>query len=171
MNKRTNIIWTVVCVSVMIICISLGGLYRKEYVSLGGVIFCFVGLTVLAVINRINTLRQINRELKELAKEDPECPENAGELVQMSFGFTKDAKRKLKAAPLGDKLKVILLFVSLGLLLVTMAVGVLLARIGTLYDGTITKIAITGFIFMGIGGGGFFLEIILLGVISGIKNR
>ena len=52
-----------------------------------------------------------------------------------------------------------------------MAVGVFLARLGTLGDGTITKLAIIGFVLMGIGGGGFLLEIILLIIISSIKNR
>ena len=154
MSKRTNIIWTVVCVSVMIICISLGARYHRGYISLSGVIFCIVGLTILGIINKVNTWRYIKPELKEITKE-----------------ITEDAKRTLKITPLGDKIKLILLFGSLGLLLLTMAVGVALARIGTLYDGTITKIAITGFILMGIGGGGFFLEIILLAVISSIKNR
>lgn len=171
MRRRTIIIWVSVCLSVMIICLVLGAHYRQEYIGLGGVIFCFVWLTVLGIINKVKTLHYVNHELKELAGEDPECPENVGELVQMSFGFTKDAKKKLKVAPTRDKLKVIALFVSLGLLLLTMAAGVLLARLGTLGDGTISKLAITGFILMGIGGGGFMLEIILLIVISSIKNR
>ena len=171
MGKRTNIIWIIVCLSVMIAGIILGSYFHKGYLSLFGVIFCCVGLVILAFINKFFAWRSIKRELKELAEEDPECPENVGELVQMSFGFTKDAKKKLKVAPLGDKLKIIALLGSLGLLLITMAVGVMLANIGTLTDGTITKLAIIGFVLMGIGGGGFFLEIILLGVISSIKNR
>ncbi len=154
MSKRTIIIWTAVCVSVMIICISLGARYHLGYISLSGVIFCFVGLTILGIIHKVNTWRYIKQDLKEIAEE-----------------VTEDAKRTLKATPLGDKIKLILLFGSLGLLLLTMAVGVFLANLGTLSDGTITKIAIAGFILMGIGGGGFFLEIILLIVISSIKNR
>lgn len=154
MSKRTIIIWTAVCVAVMIICISLGAKYRLGYISLGGVIFCMVGLTILGIIHKVNTWRYVKHELKDIAEE-----------------VVEDAKRTLKTTPLGDKIKLILLFGSLGLLLLTMAVGVALARIGTLSDGTITKIAIIGFILMGIGGGGFFLEIILLIVISSIKNR
>ncbi len=154
MSKRTIIIWVAVCLTVMGICISLGARYHRGYISLGGVIFCMVGLTILGIINKVNTWRYMKHELKEIAEE-----------------FTEDAKRTLKVTPLGDKIKLILLFGSLGLLLLTMAVGVTFARIGTLPDGTITKIAIIGFILMGIGGGGFFLEIILLIVISSIKNR
>ena len=52
-----------------------------------------------------------------------------------------------------------------------MASGVFLAQLGTLGDGTITKLAIIGFVLMGVGGGGFLLEIILLIIISAIKNR
>lgn len=154
MSKRTNIIWVIVCLTVMGVCIGLGARYHKGYISLGGVIFCVVGLTVLGIINKVQTWRYMKHELKEIAGE-----------------ITRDAKKTLKLAPLGDKIKLILLFGSLGLLLLTMAVGVACARIGTLPDGTITKIAIIGFILMGIGGGGFFLEIILLAVISSIKNR
>ena len=171
MNRRTNIIWVIVCLSVMIVSIILGAYYHLGYVSLCGVIFCCVGLAILAFLNKFMAWREIKRELKELAEEDPKCPQNPSELVQMSFGLTKDAKNKLKSAPFVDKLKVISIFASFALLLLTMAVGVFLARLGTLGDGTITKIAIAGFICMGIGGGGFFLEIILLAVISSIKNR
>ena len=91
--------------------------------------------------------------------------------MQMSFGFPKETKRKLKTAPVGDKLKVVAVLLPFGLLLITMAVGVFLAQLGTLGDGTITKLAIIGFVLMGIGGGGFLLEIILLIIISSIKNR
>lgn len=154
MSNRTNIIWVIVCVAVMITCIILGARYHLGYISLSGVIFCVVGLTVLGIINKVKTWHYVKHELKEVAEE-----------------IAHDAKRTLKITPLKDKIKLILLFGSLGILLLTMAVGVALARIGTLYDGTITKIAIAGFILMGIGGGGFFLEIILLAVISSIKNR
>ena len=154
MSRRTNIIWVIVCLSVMFICIILGARYHLGYISLGGVIFCIVGLAILGIINKVNTWRYMKHELKEVAEE-----------------IAADAKRTLKVTPLGDKIKLILLFGSLGLLLLTMAVGVAFARIGTLPDGTITKYAIIGFILMGIGGGGFFLEIILLIVISSIKNR
>ncbi len=154
MSRRTNIIWIIVCLTVMGVCIGLGARYHKGYISLIGVIFCIVGLTVLGIINKVNTWRYMKHELKEVAEE-----------------LKEDAKRTLKITPLKDKIKLILLFGSLGLLLLTMAVGVAFARVGTLSDGTITKIAIIGFILMGIGGGGFFLEIIALIVISSIKNR
>ena len=154
MSRRTNVIWTIVCVTIMLICISLGARFHRGYISLGGVIFCMVGLAILGIINKVNTWRYMKHELKEVAEE-----------------VTEDVKRTLKVTPLRDKLKLIALFGSLGLLLLTMAVGVTFARIGTLPDGTITKYAIIGFILMGIGGGGFFLEIILLIVISSIKNR
>lgn len=171
MRRRTNIIWVVVCVAVMVICIALGAYYRQGYIGLGGVIFCCVGLTILGIINKIMALREINRAIKEVAQEDADNPQNAGELIQACFGFTKETKRKLKVAPTRDKVKVIAIFASLGLLLFTMFVGIILARIGTYTDGTVNKIAIIGFILMGIGGGGFFLEIVAFAIISGIKNR
>ena len=171
MSRRTKIIWICVCIAVMIICIALGARFRNEYVSLGGVIFCFVGLTALGITVKVRAMREIKRALKELGEEDPDNPSTVGELVQMCFGFTKEAKRKLKAAPTGDKLKVIALFVSLGVLLAIMAAGIVCANIGTLSNGTITKTATIGFILMGIGGGGFFVEIILLAIISHFKNR
>lgn len=157
--------------AVMIICIILGAHYHKGYVSLVGVIFCAVGLSALGLIIKIKTLREINHELKQSAEETGEGPENVGELIQSCFGFTKEGKERFKKSSVGDKLKVIALFGTLGLLLFTMAVGVAFANAGTLDDGTITNIATIGFILMGIGGGGFFLEIILIIVISKIIHR
>ena len=171
MSKRAIIIWSAICAAVLIICIALDIKYRIGYIGVGGVIFFSVGMALLALIEKVRFWRETKRTLKELDEEDPESPETVGELMQMSFGFTKETKRKLKTAPLGDKFKVIAVFLPFGLLLTTMAVGVFLARLGTLGDGTITKLAIIGFVLMGIGGGGFLLEIILLIIISSIKNR
>lgn len=171
MSNRAKIVWCAVCGAVLIICIALDIKYRVGYIGLGGVIFFSAGMALLAIIERVRFWRETKRTLKELHEEAPESPENIGELVQMSFGFTKEVKRKLKTAPLGDKLKVVAVFLPFGLLLLTMASGVFLARLGTLGDGTITKLAIIGFVLMGVGGGGFLLEIILLIIISAIKNR
>ncbi|MBD5584950.1 MAG: hypothetical protein HDQ88_07705 [Clostridia bacterium] len=169
MRNRTKIIWIAVCLAVMVICIILGVRYNLEYLIVGGVVFCAIGLSALGIIIKIKTLKEINHELKMTAEEGD--PENVGELIQASFGFTKDAKERFKKSSVGDKLKVIALFGSLGLLLLTMAIGVAFANAGTLENGTTTNIATIGFILMGIGGGGFFLEIILLIVISKIIHR
>ncbi len=171
MRTRTKIIWIAVCAAVLTVFIILGARYDKDYLIISGVAFFFVGLAILGIIEKVKTVRYMRHELKELAEEDPECPGNLRELAEMSVGLTKDAKEKLKGAPIGDKIKVVAIFASFGLFLLTMAVGVFLANLGTVGDGSVTDIAITGFILMGIGGGGFFLEIILLVVISSIANR
>jgi len=171
MSNRAKIIWCAVCGAVFIICIALDIKYRIGYIGVGGVIFFSVGMALLALIEKVRFWCETKKMLKELHEEDPESPETVGELMQMSFGFTKETKRKLKTAPVGDKLKVVAVLLPFGLLLITMAVGVFLAQLGTLGDGTITKLAIIGFVLMGIGGGGFLLEIILLIIISSIKNR
>lgn len=155
----------------MIACIAIGAYYKKEYISVCGVAFFFVALTAMSIINKVRGMQEINHELKMNAQKTGEGPENVGELVQSCFGFTKENKEKLKNSSFGDKFKVIALLVSLGVFLLIMFIGVVFANAGTLSDGTITNIAKTGFILMGIGGGGFVLEILVLLIISKIIGR
>lgn len=154
----------------MIVCVIFGEQYKIHYLTLGGIIFCAVGLSVLGLIVKIKMWKEINHEFKQ-NEETGEGPESAGELVQACFGFTEEGKERLKKSSFKNKLKVIAVFASFGLLLLTMAIGIVFANVGTLGDGTITNTAIIGFILMGIGGGGFFLIIFLLVIISKIKHR
>lgn len=149
MNKR-RIIFVIACFAVMAVCISLGAYYRKEYISVCGVAFCCLGLTSIGVIQKIRALREIKDAIKEIARENKEKHEGRGCLLPKN---------------------VIALLVSFAVLLVIAFVGIVLANAGTLRDGTITGLAVIGFVLMGIGLGGFCLEILLLVIISKFKGR
>ena len=66
MSNRAKIVWCAVCGAVLVICIALDIKYRIGYIWLGGVIFFFAGVALLALIERVRFWRETKRTLKEL---------------------------------------------------------------------------------------------------------
>ena len=181
--------------AVMIAGFIIGSVIDNEYVMIGGFAFCFIAFVILGIIRTVFVFKDLKKELKEEAKKPrtPEREaelideinssdtveenriaqakyygqgaENVGELIQASFGFTKEGKENFKNSSKFDKFKVIAIFVSFGLLLLTFFIGIFLAGY---WDSLLQQ---TGFIMIGVGGGGLFLVIVVLLIISLVQRR
>ena len=185
----------------MISCFVIGGMSENKTVMLAGFGFCFVDFVILGIIRTVCFFKELNKQLKEEAKKErtPEREqelldeinssgtveenqiaqakyygqgaENAGELIQACFGFTKEAKENYRQSSKKDKFKVVAVYGTFALLLFIMFVGVALSNAGKTPDGSVSPVQLAGFILMGVGGGGFFLVIFVLVMISVAQRK
>ncbi len=114
------------------------------------------------LLNSVNSASDAEESLKAQAKYYGGGAENVGELIAAAFGFTKEGRKAFKNAPPREKAKVIALFLWLGLTLLVFVVGITLSNL---------HIQPVGFIIMGVGGGSFFLTVIVALLFSAFERR
>ncbi|MDE5943847.1 MAG: hypothetical protein K2H30_06550 [Clostridia bacterium] len=176
----------------LIVCFVIGALYRMDWLIFLGFGICVADFLAVGIAYGVKFIRELNADLKKNAQQERtpeeeaellekinsaktreeslkaraeyygEGAENAGDLISSAFGFSKEGKEAFKKAPASEKAKPVLIFVWLGLMLLTFMAGILLSS---------ARIQPTGFIIMGVGGGLFFLTIIGFLIYSLVERR
>lgn len=86
--------------------------------------------------------------------------DSAGELVLTSFGLGKEARKSFKTASFKDKFLVVFIYVFIALCFLTFFAGTVLLNFGSI-----------GFVFLGIGAGGFIGFIVVSAIVTKTTNR
>lgn len=176
----------------LIVCMVIGALYRMDWLILMGFGICIVDFLAVGITYGIKFLIELDRDLKESAKEErtPEKEaellekvntasnreesmraqaeyygngaDGVGELIATSFGLSKESREEFKKSSVKDKLKVVAIFGWFGLTLLIFFVGITLSN---------AAIQPAGFVLMGCGGGSFFLTLIVFAIYSAVERR
>lgn len=104
---------------------------------------------------------------KPLADDDDTITK--ADVINFAVDVYQEYKKGYDACSKSDKRKILAIFLPLAITFVLGFIGVFLANSGQ-YLG-VRNLEIVGFVFMGVGLGGFFLNIILLAIISSISER
>ena len=103
---------------------------------------------------------------KQKSEEDEELtPRKVAHTVKEIYG---DYKKAYSSTSKRDKVKILLIIVPLVITFILGAVGIVIANIGQSLG--LENVELAGVIIIAIGFGGFFMTIVLLGIISKLKG-
>lgn len=92
-----------------------------------------------------------------------------GEVVDLTKDVASQYKKGYHSASKKDRIKILLIVLPLLITFILGFIGIVIANMGQFLQNR--QVEIMGFIFMGVGLGGFFLIILGLCIYSSIKNH